>query len=94
MKAAGLYHQSKPFDEHTAILELLKDFILMQKYYQVKDRSQPSGESAAGEQSACLDPEWLDLKASLTPEMLLGCVNKEYLMHNALLVAKLVKGAA
>ena len=68
----------------------------MQKYYQVKDRSQqPPAESAAGEHSACLDPEWLDLKASLTPDMhMLGCLNKEYLMHNALLVAKLVKGAA
>ena len=99
VKTAGLYHQSKPYDEHTALLDLLKDIILMQKYYQVKDRSQqqpPAAESAWGEEhSACLDPEWLDLRASLTPEMhQIGCVNKEYLMHNALLVAKLVKGAA
>ena len=94
VKAAGLYHQAKPCDEPNAILDLLKDVILMQKYYQVRDKSQTersSESTAAGDPSTNLDPEWLDLKASFSPEMI-GCLNKEYLMHNALLVAKVIKG--
>ena len=92
VKAAGLYHQAKPNDEPTALLDLLTDVILMQKYYQVRDKSlaERSSESATATADS-LDPEWLDLKASLAPEMI-GCMNKEYLMHNALLVARVVKG--
>ncbi len=62
----------------------------MQKYYQVKDKSQTDKPDSA-DLSANLDPEWLDLKASFSPRMI-GCLNKEYLMHNALQVAKLIKG--
>ena len=91
VKAAGLYHQAKPFDELKAILDLLKDVILMQKYYQVKDKSQTERSESAADVSTNLDPEWLDLKASFSPEMI-GCLNKEYLMHNALQVAKVIKG--
>ena len=69
MKAASLYHQAKPLDEVNAILDLLKDVILMQKYYQVKDKSQTdkSSESPPDNLSTSLDPDWLDLKASFSP---------------------------
>jgi len=59
----------------------------MQKYYQVQDRCQPS---AAAQETADLDPLWLDLKNSLSPEMI-GCHNKDHLIHYALQVARKVK---
>lgn len=67
-------------------MELLKEIILMQRYYQLQDKNIPVQSEGVGD----LDPTWLDLKNSFSP-LMIGCLNKEYLINNALMVALQIK---
>jgi hypothetical protein len=67
-------------------MELLKEIVLMQKYYQLQDKNI----TIQSEGGRDLDPAWQDLKNSFSP-VLIGCLNKEYLMNNALMVALQIK---
>ena len=84
IKTAGLWY--KKSGESYNVMELLKEIVLMQKYYQLQDKNI----TIQSEGGRDLDPAWQDLKNSFSP-VLIGCLNKEYLMNNALMVALQIK---